>query len=143
MAGAADWEARVAVHRAAFHPSKLTLAKYQEARRAPTYRPDLDLVAVAPNGDYAAFTILWFEPENRVALFEPVGCHPDWQRRGLGRAVLYEGLRRLYELGAMRAHVGSWLDDSAGAKLYGAAGFHLVDRWYEWHKTYPAAPGAA
>jgi GNAT superfamily N-acetyltransferase len=140
---AADLEARVNVHRAAFHPSKLTAAKYLAARTAPTYRPDLDLVAVAPNGDFAAYTIVWFEPQNRTALFEPVGCHPDYQRRGLGRAVLHAALHRLRALGATRAHVGSWLDDSPGALLYGAVGFQLIDRFYEWHKHYPAPSGGA
>jgi ribosomal protein S18 acetylase RimI-like enzyme len=141
-----DWQARVNVHRAAFDPSRFSLQMYETVRSSPTYRPDLDLVAVAPNGDIAAYCIVWFEEENRVALFEPVGCHPAFQRRGLGRAVLCEGLRRLRELGATRAHVGSWLDDSAGAHLYRAAGFQLIDRWYEWHKSYGApienaAPG--
>ena len=135
---AAEVEARINIHRAAFHPSKFTEAKYAAARNSPTYRPDLDLVVVAPNGDFAAYCTLWFEPENRVALYEPVGCHPDYQRRGLGKAVLYEGMRRLRELGAVRAHVGSWGDDSSGAMLYRAAGFQLIDRFYEWHKSYPA-----
>jgi mycothiol synthase len=147
MAGAisdSELEARVNVHRAAFHPSKFTLAKYTVARESATYRPDLDLVVVAPNGDFAAYCILWFEPQNRAALYEPVGCHPDYQRRGLGKAVLYEGMRRLRELGAMRAHVLSSMDDSAGAMLYRAAGFQLIDRFYEWNKTYPVAgKGAA
>jgi ribosomal protein S18 acetylase RimI-like enzyme len=134
----AELEARVNVHRAAFHPSKLTLAKYMAARRAPTYRPELDLVVMTPAGEFGAFTIVWYEPQNRTGLFEPVGCHPDFQRRGLGRAVLYEGLRRLRELGATRAHVNAWLDNSPGALLYRAAGFQLIDRFYEWHKTYPA-----
>jgi len=137
MAVLRDYEARVQVHRAAFHPSRLTLDMYMRARQMPTYRPELDLVVVAPNGDLAAFTVLWFEPENRVALFEPVGCHPAYQRRGLGRALLYEGLRALHELGAAAAYVNSWLDNSPGALLYRAAGFHLIDRFYEWHKSYP------
>lgn len=38
----------------------------------------------------------------------------------------------------MRAHVGSWQDNSAGA-LYRAAGFQLIDRFYDWHKTYADA----
>ena len=142
MAGAlddAEAEARVDLHRAAFHPSKFTAAKYAAARNSPTFRPDLDLVAVAPNGDFAAYCTLWFEPQNRIALYEPVGCHPDYQRRGLGKAVLYEGLRRLRELGAVRAHVGSWQENSAGAYLYRAAGFRLIDRYYDWRKIYPAA----
>jgi GNAT superfamily N-acetyltransferase len=139
---AGELEARVNVHRAAFHPSKFTLSKYQAARTGPTYRADLDLVAVAPNGDFAAYTIVWFEAENRTALFEPVGCHLDYQRRGLGRAVLYEAMHRLRELGATRAHVLSAQNDSPGAMLYRAAGFHLIDRFYDWHKHYPAAPDA-
>jgi hypothetical protein len=36
------------------------------------------------------------------------------------------------------------MDDSPGAMLYRAAGFQLIDRFYEWHKTYPSdAQGAA
>ena len=140
---AAAVESRVNVHRAAFHPSKFTAAKYAVTRSSPTFRSDLDLVVVAPNGDFAAYCTLWFEPENRVALYEPVGCHPDYQRRGLGRAVLHEGLRRLRELGAVRAHVGSWMEDSAGAMLYGAVGFQLIDRFYDWRKTYPGADAGA
>jgi mycothiol synthase len=143
MVGDEGWEARVEVHRAAFAPSKLTLDKYRRARQSPTYRPDLDLVVVAPNGELAAFCILWLEEENRVALFEPVGCHPAYQRRGLGRALLYEGLQRLRQRGTVRAHVGSWLDDSAGAGLYRAVGFRLIDRFYEWHKTYGPGEDAA
>ena len=138
----AEIEARVNVHRTAFHPSKFTAAKYAVARNSATYRPDFDLVVVAPNGDFAAYCILWFEPQNQVALYEPVGCHPDYQRQGLGRAVLYEGMQRLRELGAARAHVGSWRDDSAGALLYRAAGFQLIDRFYDWRKIYPAAATA-
>lgn len=138
MENRTDYEARVNAHRAAFHPSRLKLDMYMRARELPTYDPSLDLVAVAPNGEIAAYTILWFDAENRVALFEPVGCHPDYQRRGLGRAVLYEGLRRLYERGATRAHVAAWRDDSAGALLYRAAGFQLINRFYDWHKSYLA-----
>jgi len=141
--GAAELEARVNVHRAAFHPSKVTAATYAAARSSATFRLDLDLVAVAQNGDFAAYCTIWFEPENRVGLYEPVGCHPDYQRRGLGKAVLHEGMRRLRELGAVRAHVGSWQDNSAGALLYRAAGFQLIDRFYDWHKTYADAEPAA
>ena len=134
VAGEDDLEQRVAVHRDAFAPSKMTIAKHRAVMQSPTYRPDLDLVVVAPDGSFAAYCIVWFDAENRMGLFEPVGCHSAHRRRGLGMAVLHEGMRRLQQLGAQTASVLSLRDDSAGALLYRAAGFHEVDRNYAWEK---------
>jgi predicted N-acetyltransferase YhbS len=132
--GEEDVAARVDVHRAAFHPSRMTVEKHRAVMQAPTYRPELDLVVEAPDGTFAAFTIVWLDTENCMGLFEPVGCRPSEQRKGLARAVMNEGLRRLQEAGARVAHVGSWMDDSAGAMLYKAIGFTLMDRVYMWEK---------
>ncbi|MFN8488952.1 MAG: GNAT family N-acetyltransferase [Caldilineaceae bacterium] len=134
VTGEVDLEARVAVHRAAFHPSRMTVEKHRAVMASPTYRPELDLVAVAPDGSFAAYTIVWFDEANRMGIFEPVGCHPDYQRRGLASAVMIEGLRRLRELGATVAHVNSHLDDSAGAGLYRSLGFNVTVRIYAWEK---------
>jgi mycothiol synthase len=133
--GPADLEQRVAVHRDAFAPSRMTIAKHQRAMRAPTYRQDLDLVVVAPDGTFAAFTIIWFDAANRFGLFEPVGCHSSHQRRGLGTAILREGMRRIKALGGHTAYVNGWRDDSAGSRLYDATGFQEVDRIYAWDKA--------
>ena len=70
---------------------------YRNVQRFPLYRRDLDLVAVAPDGELAAFCTVWFDDVTRTGSFELVGAHPAHQRRGLGRAVMYEGLRRLLE----------------------------------------------
>lgn len=134
VVGEDDLERRVAVHRDAFAPSKMTIAKHCAVMQSPTYRPELDLVVVAPDDSFAAYCIVWFDAENRMGLFEPVGCHSAHRRRGLGMAVLYEGMRRLQQLGAHTASVLSSRDDSAGALLYRAAGFHEVDRNYAWEK---------
>jgi mycothiol synthase len=134
VAGEADLEARVAVHRAAFHPSRMTVEKHRKVMASPTYRADLDLVVVAPDGTFAAYTIVWFDAANRMGIFEPVGCHPDHQRRGLASAVMIEGLRRLHELGATVAHVNSGPDESAGAHLYPTLGFTVIGRTYGWEK---------
>lgn len=94
---------------------------YRNVQRAPLYRRDLDLVAVAEDGELAAFCTLWFDDVTRTAAFEPVGTHPDHQRRGLGKAVMTEGLRRVQELGATLATVGSYSE--AAGLLYASVGF--------------------
>ncbi len=107
---------------------------YRNIQRAPMYRRDLDLVAVAPDGELAAFCTLWFDEFTRTASFEPVGTHPDHQRKGVGKALLTEGLLRVQRLGATLATVGSY-SQSASA-LYASVGFTQYDLSEAWQKTW-------
>ncbi len=119
----------------AFHPDEPDekyegWAWYRNVQAAPLYRRDLDLVAVAPDGELAAFSTVWFDDVTRTAAFEPVGTHPAHQRRGLGKAIMAEGLRRVARLGATLSAVGSY-SEAAGA-LYASAGFgeyELSEPW--------------
>lgn len=106
---------------------------YTNIQRAPLYRRDLDLVAVAPDGELAAFCTIWFDDVNRTGGFEPVGTAPAHQRRGLGRALMYEGQRRLKQLGAISAHVGS--HEPQAHALYTAAGFTEYELLEPWAKS--------
>jgi GNAT superfamily N-acetyltransferase len=81
---------------------------YKNVQRIPLYNRDLDILAVAPDGELAAFCTVWMDPVTRTAVFEPVGTHPNHQRRGLGKAVMSEGLRRAQKLGATLATVSSY-----------------------------------
>lgn len=106
---------------------------YLNVQRAPLYRRDLDLVAVAPDGELASFCTIWFDDVTRTGTFEPVGTAPAHQRRGLGKAVMCEGLHRLQQLGATLATVGSY---SAGAgALYASAGFTAYELSERWEKS--------
>jgi ribosomal protein S18 acetylase RimI-like enzyme len=134
--GEADLEARVNVHRAAFAPSKMTAAKHRAVMAAPTYRPELDLVAVAPDGRFASYCIAWYDDVNRIGVFEPVGTDPAFQRRGLSKAVLTEGLRRLQRLGARIAYVNTNGDNVAANPLYEAVGFRVVGEYHAWKKAF-------
>lgn len=127
--------ARVAVHRTAFAPSRMTIAKHRSVRTAPGYRPELDLVAVTPEGTFGAFCIVWFDPTNRLGVFEPVGADPAWQWRGLARAVLTEGCYRLRALGATTAFVASYIHNTPANALYEAVGFRLVGTDRRWEKA--------
>ena len=133
--GEADLERRVAVHRAAFAPSRMTVEKHRRVLAAPTYRADLDLVVVAPGGDFAAYCLVWLDTANALGVFEPVGTDPAHQRRGLGKAVLAEGLRRLRALGARAAFVNSHGDSVAANRLYDSAGFRVVGENHAWEQA--------
>ena len=81
---------------------------YHNIQRMPLYRRDLDLVAVAPTGEIASFCTIWHDDVTRSAYYEPVGTTPEHQRRGLAKAMLTEGLRRLKRTGATRAFVSGY-----------------------------------
>jgi ribosomal protein S18 acetylase RimI-like enzyme len=49
---------------------------------------------------------------------EPLGVHPDYQRLGLGRAVLLEGLRRLQASGATELYIDSYKHNDPALALY-------------------------
>lgn len=69
---------------------------------APLYRRDLDVVASAPDGSIAAFCTIFYDDYTRSAVTVLVGVAAEHWRRGLGKAVMTEGLRRLKALGCTR-----------------------------------------
>jgi ribosomal protein S18 acetylase RimI-like enzyme len=87
---------------------------YRDIQRCPMYRRDLDLVAVALDGELVAFCTVWYDDVTRTGYFEPVGTSPDYQRRGLGRAIMTEGLRRLKRMGALYATVAGYSEAAIG-----------------------------
>ena len=82
----------------------------RESMQAPNFRKDLTIVVVAPDGNYVSYCGMWFVPQNRVAYIEPVATDPDYRRMGLGKAAVLESVRRVANLGAEVAWVGSGLD---------------------------------
>ncbi len=74
---------------------------------APNYRKDLNLVVVAPDGNFVSYCGTWYEPVHAIAYVEPVATDPDYRRMGLARAAVLEGIRRCRELGASVSYVGS------------------------------------
>lgn len=124
-----------AVDNQAFNITKHTAETVQVRLRAPTYRQDLDLVAVAPDGTFASFCIVWFDEVNRYGAFEPVGTHPAHRKRGLAKAAMCEGLRRLKALGGTMAYVGCGTDVAAN-RLYESVGFTDFYRDYPWQKDF-------
>ena len=120
-----EWApARAAAHADAFRPSKMTPAAYRRfLQNAPDYCGALDVVAAAPDGRHAAFAMAWLDEAIGVGLFEPVGTRQEFQRRGLGHAVLREGLRRLQACGMTTVMVGCDATNEGTQAFYEGAGF--------------------
>ena len=101
--------------------------------QSPSFDHELDLVAVAPDGTFAAYVGMTYDEVNRSAEFEPVCTHPDHQRKGLARALMLDGLHRLNALGASDVFVDTG-DQIAANKLYEAVGFTEAYKGYIWQK---------
>ena len=134
--GKSELENRIGAARESFERSRMTVESYSCLRKAPGFIPELDLIAIAPDGACAAFAIGWIDPVNKIGYFEPVGTRRSFQRQGLGKAVLSEGLKRMRALGAEQAvvlHAGS---NPAAQRLYESVGFRPVHKFFYYSKKF-------
>lgn len=114
MGGEAEIDAYVALHRAAFGTEIMTVEYRRTIISAPDYIPELDLVAVAPDGDLAAFCVCQIFPDDspragglKEGWTDPLGTHPAYQRLGLATALLLTGMRLLKARGMDTAILGT------------------------------------
>lgn len=117
---------RAGITFAAFKPAlswETFAADYVQFMGSAVYEGERDLFIRAPDGRAASACTIWFDSINRVGLFEPVATHPDFQGRGLGKAVMTEGLRRMKAAGMQRAIVGFDPTNLAALGLYTSMGF--------------------
>ena len=90
-------------------------------RECSLYDATLDLAVHDEQGLVAGYALFWFDPTTLVGLLEPMRVEEDFQRRGLARALLTNGLDRLANKGARRLKVG--FAASGARALYVGAGF--------------------
>ena len=58
------------------------LQRYLDLLRSPVYRPDLDVVSIAPDGRVASFCIAWLNGINRVGLVRAGRCYSGFRAWG-------------------------------------------------------------
>ncbi len=126
LAGVDEAEAVAALQRAAFESESMTAAWRRRTIEAPGYLPALDLVAVTPTGELAAFCLCWLDPSRQHGQIEPTGTHPKYQRHGLGTALLAEAFRRMQACGASSVSVEAYSFNSSALAHYQASGFHVA-----------------
>jgi GNAT superfamily N-acetyltransferase len=137
-----DGRLRAEVTRGAFQPRTnwdVYWPNYAAFINSAVYDGERDLFVRAPDGRGAAACTIWYDPVNAVGLFEPVATHPDFQQRGLGKAVMAEGMRRMKAAGMRRAVLGFDPHNVAARALYTSLGFAAVCHFVPYSKE--AAPG--
>ena len=122
----------------AFHPEDdyqdQVPESFLQMIEAPMYRRELDLVIQHRDGSLAASCTIWYDQQNKMAMFEPVGTHPEHRKKGLGKALLLSGLKRLKEMGAELAYVESYGESKYS--FYSSVGFKAYDKAYPWEKLF-------
>ena len=134
QATAADAERLADVHNHSF-TSKWNAESYAKVFRSP--HMEYEFVVEAPDGRFAAFTNVWIDDLNRSLLFEPVGAHADFRRRGIGKALMVHVLRRMKaEHGVKCAYVchAPESQNPAAAALYASVGFEKLHDIHEYAK---------
>lgn len=90
-------------------------------RQCSLYDPTLDLAVEDADGRVAGYALFWFDRTTLVGLLEPMRVEDEYQRRGLDRMLLTNGLDRLARKGARRLKVG--FETDAARNLYLGTGF--------------------
>ncbi len=105
------------------HPMIARNGELVEARlrQCSLYDPTFDLAVEDADGRIAGYALFWFDHTTLVGLLEPMRVEDEYQRRGLARMLLTNGLDRLGRKGARRLKVG--FETDAARNLYLSAGF--------------------
>ena len=121
--GMDEAEAVASTHRAAFGTEYMTTENRLVIMNTSGYDPSLDLLAIAPNGNIAAYCSCSVNDQTKIGMTDPVATHPDYQRMGLARALLLEGMQLLKERGMMSAHLGTSGNNLGMKKTAESVGF--------------------
>jgi ribosomal protein S18 acetylase RimI-like enzyme len=103
----------------------------QRLDQCPLYDPTLDLAVETADGVVAGYSLYWYDPTTGVGLVEPVRVEEEFRRRGLARAMLTDGIDRLFRRGVQRIKI-SYETNAAGG-LYQSVGFRQTSSatWYQ------------
>jgi mycothiol synthase len=113
------------------HP--ITVEAHKHWLTDPKYDNRRDLIAVAPDGTFAAFCFCGIDPDDNArnnrkdGWIHILGTRRGYRRIGLGRAMLLAGLRKLKEEGMDTAKLGVDAENPTGALgLYESTGFQKI-----------------
>lgn len=140
LAGESEVEAYVDVHQAVFQSKNMTAAWRARTLRHPAYRPELDMIAIAPDGQPAGFCVGWLGRRGvaTAGQIEPFGVRREYRSLGLAWALLSATLSRLLQAGAEAIYVETDNYRNAAFGVYKAAGFAVFREVLVFGKDFPA-----
>ena len=113
----------------------MTAGQVQAWTRHPVYDPHL-WIWVEEGGQTAGLGIAEFDGSVPEGSLEWIQVLPAFRRRGVGRAVVLELLRRLVDRAAFITVSGQKASDGSGAEaLYRSCGFEGHDVWWLLQKS--------
>ncbi len=102
-----------------------------------------NLVGIAPDGRMAGFCIGWLAPEQHAVQIEPAGVDPEFQRLGLGRALMFELFQRCKALGVERVFVETDSGRWSARHAYEAVGLRPAYQSLRKGKLFSTAQGTS
>lgn len=72
---------------------------------------------------------------SRATELEPMGIHPDYRGRGLGKALIFEGMRRLKDYDPLNLYIDGAADNPGANRLYEVTGFEKKGTYHYWSKV--------
>jgi len=133
--GRPDYDQLASAVRVVFgHGEWFNAEAYEVLTHHSFYKQDLDLVAVTPDGTFASFCTFRIDPISRITSLEPMGTLPNYRRRGLAKALIYEGLKRAMKYDPSLFYIGGAANTPAANRLYDSTGFTIKYADHCWHK---------
>ena len=123
-----EWQWRLVIHRGFDHdgiPQTLS-GEAAEAEKHLQTKEYIKTFAIK-NGEYAAHCGLWYNG-GETAYIEPVATVPEYRRKGLGKAVVYEALRRAKNQGARGEIESHWVDQKTARYRSGCFLYKISER---------------
>lgn len=139
LAGESEVKEYVELHQQVFETKNMTLEWRMRTLQHVDYHADLDVEVFAPGGKMVAFCIGWIAPipgGGYLGQIEPLGCLGAYRKNILGRAVLYETLKRLQDHGAGRIFVETDSYRNSALRLYERVGFRVSCKVLLYRKDY-------
>ena len=122
-------------------PKATSVETRQRWIETPEYIPELDLIAVADDGTFAAFCQSYYDPldlarcTRREGWTDPIGTAPSYRKKGLARAIILEALWRLKSRGIEDAVLGVAGSNEVARKLYESIGYRTIYKMCDYVKV--------